>query len=788
MGQVLIRAAALLRRPAVWVAGLLLGVGGSLLVAIPLFGLPGYELSAAVTLGAGLLGGVVGASAGFQERRLLRGVEVEVEPRPSGALRLEHPAAALLAAWAAAALCVLAAAALPFAVASLFAAVSTACDPFSNAGFYPVLVIPSAALSTLAGVLCALAARRPRGAFAFFALLIALSLAATFWPLLAGPQVFAYDHFLGYLPGPLYDEALTLPNALLWFRLQTWVLCGLTWMFGALLLDLRTGSLGVPQARPGVAAGVALFLALAAHGGLRAGERGHHTSRARLEEKLGGARESEHFQLYFPRARPRLEVDRLLRDLEFRHAQLLAFLGDAPKEKIRVYVYASAAQKRELVGASQTQFAKPWLRELHINDAPFPHPVLKHELTHIMASPFGAGPFDVTVRLGVWPLMGLIEGMAVAGDDPHDELTLHEWAAAMRKQKLAPDIRGLVRPEGFYASAPSRAYTLVGSFLRFLADTYGAPKLRALYAHGDFEGVYGRPLDALAQEWERYVDAVPLDEQAVNLAFERFRRPALFARACAREVATLSEKAAQALYSDPTEARELYARCAKLQPEEPAFALGEARALQRLEAWDEARARLDALLTRVKGTPALAADVLMAKADLARARGSDAEASAALQALLELRPGAATDRTARVKLAALGADPASRAIWSYLGDAPEGLKLVLLRDAVDPSTPQPILSYLLGRRLRQEGASRLAVEALTRALAGELPDSVRKEALRLLLEALFLSGDCQGVRDLAGRLPGFGAAFKANAEELVSRCAFEEKAFNGPLVPKESFR
>ena len=104
------------------------------------------------------------------------------------------------------------------------------------------------------------------------------------------------------------------------------------------------------------------------------------------------------------------------------------------------------------------------------------------------------------------------EGFAVAADDPiQGELTLHQWAAGMRRQKLAPDMRKLMGTEGFYQSAPSRAYTVAGSFLRFLADTYGAEKVRVLYAHADFQQAYGRPLNDLVTEWERYVDALPLD-------------------------------------------------------------------------------------------------------------------------------------------------------------------------------------------------------------------------------------------------------------------------------------
>ena len=52
------------------------------------------------------------------------------------------------------------------------------------------------------------------------------------------------------------------------------------------------------------------------------------------------------------------------------------------------------------MGAGGTQFAKPWLGSVHVNDAPFPHPTLKHELAHVAAAAFGSGPFRVTSRWG----------------------------------------------------------------------------------------------------------------------------------------------------------------------------------------------------------------------------------------------------------------------------------------------------------------------------------------------------------------------------------------------------
>ena len=402
-----------------------------------------------------------------------------------------------------------------------------------------------------------------------------------------------------------------------------------------------------------------------------------------LAEQLGGTRDTEHFRLHYPRGMDREAVERLSRDLEFRHHQLSQFLGGAPTERIHVYLYKTEEEKQALVGAGRTQFAKPWLAELHINDKPFPHTSLHHELAHVMAGPAGSGPFRVTTRLGLWPLMGVIEGFAVAADDPiQGELTLHQWAAGMRRQKLAPDMRKLMGTEGFYQSAPSRAYTVAGSFLRFLADTYGPEKVRALYAHADFQRAYGRPLDELVTEWERYVDALPLDEAAISRAFLRFRTGALFTRACAREVARLQKTAQEALASDPQEALELYRRATELQPEEPTYPMGQAIALDQLDRTTEAAQLLATLAAqpKVKEQPALEAEVVMDQADMALRLNQLAEAQGYLERVLA--------SGAQPRADALGPDQARLA---GLALAPEhgGALLPLASGGAAPAVPLP---------------------------------------------------------------------------------------------------
>lgn len=781
------RVLALLRRPAVRAVVGILALGGSLLVFLPLFGVPGFELGLALSIAVGTLGGGVGIAAAAQERRHLLGEE----PRLSDVPRPERPAQAVGLALGTALLVDVGVLVPPFLASTLFALLTTRCDPFELVGFYPLLTLPSAALAATAGTLCGFAVRRPGRAVLAYTALVLASGVLTAGPIVFGPQVYAFNHFLGHLPGPLYDEALEVSPRLAWFRLETGLLCALLALLTTVSLDARTGRLAGPRLGLGSGTALALLVGSIALLEAHAPALGLRMTDAALAEKLGGIRETPHFRFHYPRGTRREEVDRMVRDMEFRHAQLSSFLGGAPSEPIRVYLYRSDEEKKELVGAGRTQFAKPWRYELHLNARPFPHTTLHHELAHVMAAPAGSGPFRVTTRWGLWPLMGVIEGFAVAADDPiQGELTLHQWAAGMRRQGLAPDMRKLMGTEGFYQAAPTRAYTVAGSFLRYLADTYGAQKVRVLYAHADFPAAYGRSLDELVTEWERHLDALPLNEAALSRAFLRFRTGSLFTRTCAREVARLYEDARESLASDPDEALKLYRRAAELQPEEPNYVIGQAAALDQLDRTAEAAQVLAALAERSKEQPALEAEVAMDQADMALRLERLDEARRFLERVLALAPSPELERTAQVKLSALDSPARLETIERYFRDPREELRLLWLSRALVVEPREPYLHYLLGRRLQQADAPGLAMEHLQRSLEAEqrLPEALRREALRLRIETAYLAGDCGAVRHEVGALPDFGPAFKAAATEWAARCDFEDGAFGGPLVPRQAFR
>lgn len=767
----------LFRIRAWWV---LFTLAGCALVGLPLLGAPGYELSTGLALLHGLLGGTFGVA--FARRELRREPPA---PRPvSRAVGLAFGALAL-------------ALVPPFAVATAATLLFSRCDPFADVAFFPVLTLPSSLLAATSGAFLGFATRRWWTATLAQLGLVLASALATGWPLVFGPQVYAYNHFGGFLPGPLYDEALAVGAPLLWFRLATVALALTFWL--ACPGRPRTGAAGgqgpltvrdgEPRAAPELGSGRApggpatrrllalapllLFLVLELDGTAL----GFRMSDEVLAERLGGLRESEHVVLHYPRAMPSKDVERTLRDVEFRHQQLSAFLGGAPPGKVVVWWYASARDKQRLVGAAQTQFSKPWRREVHVNAGGFPHPVLKHELVHALAAPFGARPFGVAASwLGLYPNAGVIEGLAVAGDDPVDELSLHEWAAAMKRQRLLPDVRELLEPAGFYRQAPSRAYAAAGSFLRWLGDTRGGEKLRALYRAGDFQGVYGVPLAELATGWEAFLDTVPLDAEAVNQAFGRFKRGSLFERPCAREVARVAGEAHALAESDPAAALARLQRCREVQPDEPAHALAVAAKLRALQLGDQARALLDAELQRLEPSPTPWADAALARADLALAAGDEATARWLWAAIVALQVSPPMDRTARIRLAGLELPPASRAaVARYFEPGSDEVRSVALRDALAREPDQVLVAYLLGRRLQLAGASAEALPWLRQAVESQAPESVRREALRLAVEAAWAAGDCEAVRALAGQGVQFGGPFSRRLGDWVERCGFEAR-------------
>jgi len=765
------------RRALVW--GGALAVLALVLSAIPLFDLLGYDFSFAVGLAMALAGVDIGHGAVAAARRA---------GSPVGLFRLL--ARALGGA--------LGALVLPLAISLINALRVKNCNLASGLGFYALLPVGTALYAAVGGVLAGLLFPR-RGRLVAFALPV-LSVLWSLLRLYRDPAVFAYDPFGGYFPGPIYDEALRPPLRLLWFRM-----CNVVWAGAAVALvsafcgDDRSTAEGPP--RPSlhprwswrkVVLAAGLTVAAVVLFQLR-GPLGFHVRHRDLYAALSRRTESPHFVLHSDAAAGTPEDIQLVhRDLEFRYQQLERILGTAPG-RVTVFMFPSSPVKKDLVGAGNTLYAKPWKREIFVQNDHFPAFHLRHELAHVFAAGFGDPVFGVSFAWS-FPLprlaSGLIEGVAEAADygDPDGRSTIHQEAQAMIAAGQAPPLRS-VMGAGFSTQSGARAYTLAGSFCHFLLRERGPERLRALYhSAGDFTGVYGEPLEALEAKWRAFLAQQPLDRKERARAEERFRRPAIFQKVCARELAARVADARARMFSAPDRSVALLESACVDDPGEPTFRLDLAEVLPVAGRTDEARA----LAAEVERTPRmtwpLRARALALIAALDFQAGRFAPAEEAVRRALDVATDEGEERTGQAKLRALADPVARRTLGRVLfGDTPTrapdpALALYLMGEFARAYPDEPLGPYLVARQLSWRDP-RLALPQLERACPEEpapaaksLPPVFVRECLRMTGEAAFRAEDFPRSRAAYQRLRD-GAkneAERLRAEDFLERIGWEE--------------
>ena len=768
----------LLFGPRLFVWGAILTLAALVLCFVPLFNLLGFDFAFAIALVIAFAGADVGHGAVAAARR--RGLQ----PEPLDAVGLGVAGALGLVVG-------------PLVLSLLNALRIRNCDLGVGFQFYLLLPVASALVAAPSGALCGLLLPR-RGRILAFAVPFA-SIAWSLLRLYRDPAVFVLDPFGGFFPGPIYDEALRPSTTLLFFRLAN-----LLWMATAVLAvgwlvtlraALRSGARPLPRARLLAQAALAApFLAASITVWLFRFELAFHTDHGRLHQVLSRETRSAHFRV---RSDPRYDGEPheralLLEDLEFRYHQLSRTLGVEPAGPTTIYLFPSAEVKKGLVGAGGTLYAKPWAREIYLQADRFPAGHLRHELAHVFAGVFGDPLFGISLD---WRLpfprlaSGLIEGVAVAADfgDPRGEATVHQQARAMLEANLAPPLDQVVGA-GFSTLSGARAYTLAGSFCHFLLGRHGPEKLRAVYrGAGNFEKVYGQPLAALERDWQKYVRAQPLDQDSEEQAKERFRRPAIFKKVCAREIGARVEEANQRLYREPEAAVELFASVCDDEPQEPTHTLSLAHARFVAGQVEPARAAARKLLEDENLTRTLRARAANLLVLIAYHGGDFGEASQALDRHAELATDEATQRTIFARQRALQDLGARQTLGRVLfGDSPsrgvDGALVMYLLLRFEQAFPDEALGpYLVGRQLAYRDPA-LAASALDRACPpmGPVPAPVpltprfRQECLELLAIAAFEAGNLDRSRAAmeAVKASAKKQAARLRAEDFLERIAF----------------
>jgi Flp pilus assembly protein TadD len=745
--------------------GLILCATGAVLCFVPLFNVVGYESSLALALLASAAGLFLGATALCQERARRTWADAALaDARPLSAL-LRPLGRALLAALLAL---------LPPLLLLLGNGLRVrTCNYLAGLSFFALLPVASAALGCAVGLACALVCRGRLRAFLLGLGLILFSLLWTAQRFLASPAIFAYDPWFGYFPGSLYDEEVTIQPALYAARAYHAVWAAALLLLCASLLDGQRLRLSWHRARGRLLAGGLAGLGLALLLAGRQDRLGTYLDSRAVERTLSQERRTPHFTLrYTPGGAVARDIDLYAREHELRYRQLAEVLGVEPTWPatwqsrllglenrhggIVSYLFESARQKQQLMGAGHTYIAKPWRREIYLQHEAWPHPVLKHELAHVFAGAAGDRLLRGSLH-GLVPNVGMIEGLAVAADWDGGRLSDHQATRAMRVARLQPELRRLFGLS-FFAVSSGRAYTVAGSFCRYLLERYGpAPLLQVYQAGGSpaaFGRAYGVPFAKLEEGWNDLIERQPLAPQDLAVERERVRRPAVFHKVCAHELAVRRQRAHEATArGDLAQARRLLTSICRDDPGEPRHVLELMEHLwgagQRAEAEEAARR-----LLRYR-EPVLEARAHALLGDAAWLRGDAAAADREYEAALK-RP--ADEGLTRLLLAKRWAlSPAGRGAGAavlrvLVGDPGNrtrdgALDLFTLTQAIEAAPDLGLPRYLLGRQLYNRGGHAEAVPVLRRALELGLPDRrFAMQARRLLGQALLLSGDTEGAQ------------------------------------------
>ena len=763
-----------------------LGVG---LCFVPLFDLLGYEYCFALGLVTSVAAAHLGAATVWQTR--------------AGASRSDGERADAHPAWAVARLVgrstaiVWVLALPPLVVVTLNALRVRNCDYLGGLRWFAVLPLASAFCGAAAGVGAGLLAGGARRRLWPTLLALAILVASVLWSIArfyAAPAIFAYDPFGGYFPGTIYDEEVAIGAPLLWARVWHFLAALGVLSLCALFLDGRGLRLRLTAARgrKRLLGATLILCTLALFVRSRQAQLGFFLDAGDVQAALGASRETPHFVLHYSPAGPfAKDIELYAADHEFRWAQLAQLFDVHPDGKVHSYLFDSAAQKQALMGAGHTFIAKPWRKEIYLQAEGWPHSVVMHELAHVFAGQFGDATFGAS-RSGIRFNVGLIEGIAVAGAWHGGPLTPDEAVKSMREAKIEPPLQR-VMSMAFLGLNASQAYNIAGSFCHFLLEKYGpAPLGRVFHEAGSpasWQAAYGVPFETLAQDWSQHIDGVALPERESELMRERLKRPSVFHKVCAHELA-LKREAARKAASQGDRKRslaELESVCAD-DADDPQNVAEVMDAAHAADLPDEATRAAARLLAHPKVTAALQARAHALLGDLALQRGDRATAAVEYAAAEKLPLDESQARLTTVKrlAAAEPPGPVTDALVRYLAAPQSGrdaaIDLYSLGELVHAEPSRALFHYLLARQLEARGRFAEAAHELERSLAdggAGLPDArFVLEAQRLLGRCRFRAGDLDGARDAFTRLrdaPSATQSIRLDAEDWLARIAFSRR-------------
>jgi tetratricopeptide (TPR) repeat protein len=609
----------------------------------------------------------------------------------------------------------------------------------------------------------------PKRGFLLGSLALISIILFSLWKLYSEPPIFSYNPVFGFFPGPLYDEAIPITSTLVIYRLI--VVC---WgLFFLTALGLIRG-FKQKAASPVNIIAIIMLLSVFVISHLKEGELGIGYTRDYITENfLMASLDTEHFVIYYtPGTLEAKHIALIAGDHEWRYHQLKDLLQVTSKDKIRSYIYPNTETRKKLIGAGETTIANPIHREIHLVYDSFPNPVLKHELTHVMSSEFGMKVLRVS------PKVGLIEGLAVAADWNEDEFTPHQWSKVMIMSKASTNIKEIIGL-GFWHASPSKSYTIMGSFVRYLIDSYGIERFKTVYKTGDFS-IYGKSLDELISDWKRFLEGIPLPDNGLLLAEHRFSELGIFQAVCPRKVAILRNKGLKA-FKDGNfyRAGKFLFEALNLDRSDPVLI----QSLAYTYYYDGDYSKLTNIVDKdgARSLPEVDKNILVnLRGNALWQSGRVGNAKSIFEALIAKSLPDDIKREIDIKLSAISAGgEIENKLREYFGTRDKLNQVAILGEVVNKFPNYAPAYYLLGRIFFAKGDYKMAVAfSLKSELLGLPSENLLKENSRILGISLFATRDYEGAIKRFERIVNTDPdkALKDYVLDFIDRCKWAKSS------------
>jgi len=551
-------------------------------------------------------------------------------------------------------------------------------------------------------------------------------------------MIFAYDPFFGFFSGTLYDTVVDVRTGLWSYRAGSFATLVAVALFASVLARTKGGTLVLPplrdrQAMVRAALGLCA-LAVSAGVTIEGPALGHWQTGSTIATQLGGRASGPRCDLIYPDSLLAQQATLLVRDCEQELGADERRLGANLDGRLTAYVFSDANQKRELMGAADTSIAKPWRREVYVQMAGFPHPVLGHEIAHVVAGSFARWPFRVGG--GVLPDPGLIEGVAVATSPDDEELSGAQWARAMLDLGVLPPMKRLFSL-GFLGQSAEKSYTAAGAFVAWVLEQWGSAVVRSWYGGASIETLTHRSWEELDDAFRAWLRTLVMPAEASAYARAKFERPSVWQRRCPHVVDALN-RAGDRCRDEHRFARAtaLYDKALARDPHDWHALFDSARIEMRYGQEDRGREKLASMgadehaprTWRDRAQEALADDDLT--------HGRDARAVETYRTIAARSLDEDASRTLEVKALGAGEPSARRAIVDLLIGEP-GRPLdawfgaLSMGEWAAQTRGAPLAAYLEGKNLARHEAWARAAAWLDGALDGGLPTArLGREALR----------------------------------------------------------